>query len=114
MQPLSSILCSNPNAKDITFPPYEFKAFVPANEWAPKPVTTKILLHHDARLISSVEYDETESVLIQIKFSGEMDCTSVRDKLKIEPFTRSGQLASLNVLGIVCQAIEPQDTPLAT
>ncbi|KAK5936986.1 hypothetical protein PMZ80_010735 [Knufia obscura] len=97
----------------ITFRPWEFKAFVPANEWeAPKPVITRVMPGHDARLLSSVDYDETESVPIQIHFSEEMDCDSVRDNLKIESFTETGQLASLNTTSIICQTTDPRDTPL--
>jgi len=97
----------------VTLRPWEFKAFVPVNEWvAPKPVITRVVPRHDARLVSSVEYDETEEVPIQIQFSEEMDCTSVRDSLKIESITESGQRASLNVSSVSCETVELRGTAL--
>jgi len=97
----------------ITLRPWEFKAFVPLGEWeTPKPVITKVVPRHDARLMASVEYNETEALSIHIHFSEEMDCTSVRDSLKVESFTESGQKASLNASSVLCQVVEPQDTPL--
>ena len=97
----------------ITLRPWEFKAFVPTDQWeAPKPVITRVVPGHDSRIESSVAYDETESVPIQIHFSTEMDCSAVRDNLQIESFTESGQLASLNASSVICRAVEPQDTPL--
>lgn len=95
----------------ITFRPWEFKAFVPLSEWSgPRPVITDVLPGHDARLVSSVAYDKTESIQIEIHFSEEMNCASVSNSLTIESATESGVVASLDTQSIQCMSVEPADT----
>lgn len=91
--------------------PWEFKAFVPVSDWTkPRPVITQVLPRHDARLLSTVDYAETESIPIEIHFSEEMDCESVTNSLKLQSTTESGIQASLNASSVVCQKVVSRDT----
>ncbi|KAL3425171.1 glycosyl transferase group 1 [Phlyctema vagabunda] len=97
----------------LDFRPYEFKAFVPLAEWEqPKPVITHVFPRHDARVTSTVAYDKTESIKIEIGFSSPMDCDSVRDSLLIESTTELGVVASLKESTIKCKTVDlPADPP---
>lgn len=95
----------------ITLHPWEFKAFVPLSDWnAPKPVITGVVPSHDARLQSTVGYNETESIQLEIYFSEEMDCASISKNLRIESSCESGAIASLDNSTVVCRSITPEDT----
>jgi alpha-1,3-glucan synthase len=89
---------------EITFRPWEYKAFVPIAEWQqPKPVITWVFPTHDQRILSSVAYDQTESIQIEIGFSTTMNCDSVADSLQIESTTHMGVTATLNRSSVVCE-----------
>jgi alpha-1,3-glucan synthase len=93
----------------VSLRPWEFKAFVPTAEWQqPSPVITQVFPRHDGRLMSTVAYNQTESVRIQIGFSAEMDCDSVADSLHIESTTQLGITARLNRLSVVCNQISEE------
>ena len=93
----------------VTLRPWEFKAFVPREQWEqPKPVITEINPRHDTRILSAVGDDATQSVKFDIGFSSPMDCKSVSGKVSIQSTTQLGQSASVNKSSIVCAKIEPR------
>ncbi|RMZ77991.1 hypothetical protein DV737_g4093, partial [Chaetothyriales sp. CBS 132003] len=95
----------------ITMEPWEFKAFVPVEEWEePRPVITGVVPGHDSRITSSVQYDQHESISIEIHFSTEMNCDSVTNNFTIQSDTQTGQTAALNLSSVVCQTVTPGET----
>lgn len=72
----------------------------------PAPTITRVIPGHDERLLSTVGYDEQETVLIQIRFSSEMDCDSVANSLEISSDTQNNQTARLNRTSIVCKTTD--------
>ncbi|RDW80976.1 hypothetical protein BP5796_05674 [Coleophoma crateriformis] len=96
----------------INFRPYEFKAFVPLAEWEqPKPVITSVSPYHDARIASTVGYEDTESIQIEIGFSVEMDCDSVLNSILINSTTELGTTAQLNTTSKVCTTVTAPAQP---
>jgi alpha-1,3-glucan synthase len=98
---------SKPNGciRQISLRPWEFKAFVPTDKWrTPKPSITDVSPGHDARLISKVNYGDTETVQIEIGFSAEMDCKSVSESLTINSTTYGNVAAALNKSTIACSS----------
>ncbi|KAJ9655509.1 Cell wall alpha-1,3-glucan synthase ags1 [Coniosporium apollinis] len=94
---------------------WDFKAFVPKDQWvAPPPMTTKFLPGHDARIVSTVAADGQESIDIEIQFSQEMDCNSVTQNLLIDSTTEDRTAAQLDNTTVVCGIISNPDPPLYT
>ncbi|ERF68903.1 hypothetical protein EPUS_08063 [Endocarpon pusillum Z07020] len=82
---------------------WDYKAFVPKDKWVtPGPTITKTVPSHDARLNSTVAYEEQESVPIQIRFSSEMNCDSVTDSIEVDSTTQGGQQARLDRRSVNC------------
>ncbi|KAL8997767.1 MAG: hypothetical protein Q9169_003016 [Polycauliona sp. 2 TL-2023] len=87
----------------LSMAPWDYKAFVPLAKWlTPAPTITRVVPGHDARLESSVGYAEPETVPIQIRFSSEMDCDIVAERLVIESRTEKDQIARLNKSSVSC------------
>lgn len=93
---------------------YGFKAFVPVDVWQrPSPVITKLILNdtyvgHDQRLLS----DGLEQTLsMELRFSSEMDCDSVRQSLSINSTTTDGTQAVINTDSTDCMTVDPIDMP---
>lgn len=88
---------------------YGWKAFVPKANWTtPAPVVTKFLPGHDARILSNVTSGESSSVDIEIRFSAEMDCDSVKNGITISSTTEGGQQAKFDNSSAECLTIDPQ------
>jgi alpha-1,3-glucan synthase len=82
---------------------WDYKAFVPKDKWvSPGPTITKTVPSHDARIRSTVAYEEFESVPIEVRFSSEMKCDSVTDSIEIHSTTENGQQARLNERSVNC------------
>ena len=82
---------------------WDYKAFVPKDKWiSPGPTITKTVPSHDARLKSTVTYDDQESVPIEIRFSSEMNCNSVTNGIEIDSTTEGGRRARLNKTSVHC------------
>ncbi|RMZ91848.1 hypothetical protein DV736_g892, partial [Chaetothyriales sp. CBS 134916] len=95
----------------ITMEPWQFKAFVPVEEWEePRPVITGVVPGHDSRITSTVQYDQQESIPIEIRFSTEMNCDSVMNSFAVQSATQTGQTAALNLSSVVCQTVAPGGT----
>ncbi|KAK3676019.1 hypothetical protein LTR78_004211 [Recurvomyces mirabilis] len=101
---------SNGCLQSLNMPKYGWKAFVPKKAWmAPSPVITKMLPGHDARIISNTTADQSSSVDIEIRFSGEMDCDSFRNAFTVNSTTESGQQANYDSSQVGCLTIDPQN-----
>ncbi|KAF2665711.1 putative alpha-1,3-glucan synthase [Microthyrium microscopicum] len=98
----------------ISFKPWEFKAFVPSTDWEQaSPVITNVSPRHDTRINSTVAYDKTETVTIQIGFSMEMDCDSVTKALILDSTTELGTKATLKLSSVACNTVgNPPSTHL--
>lgn len=83
--------------------PWDYKAFVPKDKWlSPGPTITRTVPSHDARLKSTVAYEEQESLPIEVRFSSEMSCNSVTDSIEIDSTTENGQQAHLDRRSVKC------------
>ncbi|KAI4117714.1 MAG: hypothetical protein LQ345_002108 [Seirophora villosa] len=88
---------------ELTMAPWDYKAFVPIDAWlTPAPMITRVVPGHDARLHSSVPYNDQETVSIQIRFSSEMDCDSIADNMVIASSSVPNQDAQLNRSSVSC------------
>lgn len=91
---------------------WDFRAYVPKDRWiAPKPMITKFIPGHDARLESAVAADGIESVEIEIHFSAEMDCSSVTDSITINSTTVSGNKPTVNTGSVSCEGLGDTEAP---
>jgi alpha-1,3-glucan synthase len=96
--------------QELTLAPYAFKAYVPLEAWLPPlPMMTKFLPGHDARLRSTVSANEKESVDVELRFSEEMDCSSVTQKLVLSSTTEDGSNAQLVQNSVSCSNIADTD-----
>lgn len=97
---------------------YGYKAFVPVDAWQlPSPVITKLILNdtyvgHDQRILSSVGREEQEALTMELRFSAQMDCDSVRNSLNITSTTEDGSQAQINVDSVDCLTVDPDDMPI--
>ncbi len=90
---------------------WDYKAFVPKDKWlSPGPTLTRTVPSHDARLKSTVAYEEQESVPIELGFSSEMNCVSFVNGLEIDSNTETGQQARLDDRSVKC-ALADADPP---
>ncbi|KIW19002.1 hypothetical protein PV08_03292 [Exophiala spinifera] len=92
----------------LEFEPWGFKAFVPIREWRePMPTITRVIPHHDARLLSSVPLGSQDKVQLEIRFSSNMSCDSVTNNLQVQSTTQDGVQAQFDRSSVSCHS---QDT----
>jgi alpha-1,3-glucan synthase len=85
----------------LTLAPWDFKAYVPKENWIqPPPFLTKFLPGHDARLVASKDGNNT--VQVHFEYSQEMDCDSITDNLVIDSTTTESSKATIDPASIVC------------
>jgi alpha-1,3-glucan synthase len=95
---------------------YGYAAFVPKAAWeAPSPVLTKMILNdtfigHDSRILVSNE--DKESLTLELRFSAEMDCDSVRQSISIKSANGDGSSAVIDSDSTDCLTTEVLDEPL--
>lgn len=88
---------------------YGWKAFVPLEQWStPAPVVTGFLPGHDARIISNTSASEPAVLDVELRFSGLMDCDSVKNSLTINSTTSEGQQATIDISSVDCSTIDPE------
>ena len=94
---------------NFTLDAWGFKAFVPIDTFVqPAPRISRVLPGHDARLKSTVELGQQETVPIQVRFSQPMDCDSVANSMNITSTTSDGSTAKFDHASIACRS-ETQD-----
>ncbi|PSK36035.1 Cell wall alpha-1,3-glucan synthase ags1 [Elsinoe australis] len=96
---------------------YGYKAFVPIDSWqAPSPMISKFILNdtymgHDQRLLSVASGSSQDTVTMELRFTEQMDCDSVRNSLNISSTTEDGSTARIDTGSIDCLTTDPYDTP---
>ncbi|KAJ9148772.1 Alpha-1,3-glucan synthase [Coniochaeta hoffmannii] len=92
-------------AQEITLAPFEFRAYVPAEDFVPPPpMITRFLPGHDTPIPSE---GATTSVDITFEFSAAMSCTGVTESINITSSTETGTVAKIDESSVKC-------TPLST
>ena len=104
---------SNGCVKNMTLDAYEFRAYVPKSQFVPpRPMITKFVPGHDARILSSVAPGKQETVPIEFRFSEEMDCDTITDTIKINSTTEDGSSPTIDKGSVKCgNATNATDTP---
>ncbi|TPX22463.1 hypothetical protein DIZ76_014335 [Coccidioides immitis] len=91
--------------------PWDFRAYVPKAKFIrPKPMITKFFPGHDARLESKVDADLYETVLLEVHFSDDMDCSSVTQSLSLNSTTHSNKIPLVDSASVQCTSFEPERT----
>ncbi|KPI41393.1 Cell wall alpha-1,3-glucan synthase ags1 [Cyphellophora attinorum] len=91
----------------LKMPAYDFKLYVPIDEWVGvKPMVTKFSPGHDARIASTVEVDGSESVDISFEFSVEMDCDAVTRSISFNSTTAQGRTPTVDENSVKCGAVD--------
>lgn len=94
---------------NFTIDAWGFKAFVPKQTFVdPIPQISRVIPGHDARLKSTVDLGQQETVPLQIRFSQPMDCDSVTNSISVDSTTQDGSRARIDPNSISCR-IETQD-----
>jgi alpha-1,3-glucan synthase len=87
----------------LTMKGYEFKLYVPKDEFiSPPPMITRFLPGHDARVLSQAPPGGQENITIEIHFSTEMDCNSVTAAIQINSTTEDLRIAQLEKDTVQC------------
>jgi len=78
--------------RNITMPPYGWKALVPAGNWTrPGPSISKFVPGHDNRFISKTGPEQADEVDIEVRYTDEMSCDSIRKTISFNSTTQGGQ-----------------------
>jgi len=99
---------TNPNGclSQLEMVAYDFRAYVPVDQWVgPRPMITKFVPGHDARIVSGADANGTESVAIEFQFSVEMDCDSVTNSIAFNSTTESGGTPSIIQGTVKCGSV---------
>ena len=97
---------------NLTLDAWGFKAFVPKEEWVgPRPMVTKFVPGHDARLLSTVEPGKQETVPIELHFSTVMDCDAITNTLRINSTTEDKSVPTIDVGSVRCQNVTDMNIP---
>lgn len=91
--------CTN----NLTMKPFEFRAYVPQNNFVNPPVLlTAFKPGHDYRIESG-----TSSSVIPIEFQASvpMDCASFKDVISIHSITDGGSAATIDQVSVKCKEI---------
>ncbi|KIV91342.1 hypothetical protein, variant [Exophiala mesophila] len=98
--------------RELDMEAYDFRAYVPIDQWlGPKPMVTHFSPGHDARLLSAVDINGTESLDVEFKFSTEMDCDSVTASVIFNSSSASGTTPSLDRTTVRCERLSTPETP---
>lgn len=90
---------------NLTLNPWEFKAYVPKDDFvAPPPMITRFLPGHDARVKSQAPPGGQEVVNIEIHFSSVMDCKDVTASIQINSTAEDLTVAQLNSSSVQCSS----------
>ena len=103
---------TNPNGclKELEMEAFGFGAYVPIDNWVgPKPMITSFSPGHDARILSKVDANGTDSVDIEFQFSTEMDCQSVTNSIVFDSVTEGGNEPTIE--NVECSILEDPITP---
>lgn len=98
--------------KSLTLDAWEFKAYVPKDQFVgPKPMVTKFVPGHDARIASKVAPGKRETVPVELHYSEEMDCDMITNTLKINSTTEDRSVPTVDKKTVKCQASPNSTAP---
>ncbi|CAK47606.1 CAZyme family GH13 [Aspergillus niger] len=90
----------------LTLKAFDYRAYVPKARWvSPGPMITKFTPGHDAPVLSTVAYDESEDIDVSIEFSTKMDCDSVTKAISFTSQTESGKTPSIDKNSVNCKSL---------
>jgi alpha-1,3-glucan synthase len=97
---------------NITMKAYEFKAYVPIDQFiAPPPLVTKFSPGHDVRVQSTVAAGSQESLEIEIHFSKEMNCDQITSSILFNSTTEDLRIAQVRPNTVNCSLVESSVAP---
>lgn len=97
-------------ADEMTLDAFEFRAYVPKDKWlGPKPMVTKFVPGHDARVVSTVGPNDEETVAIELQFSHSMDCAALTKSLEVVSRTATGVAAQIDEASVSCGNVSSPD-----
>lgn len=97
---------------NVTMAPWEFKAYVPKDKWiGPRPMITKFVPGHDARVLATVGPGQQQSVPIELHFSMEMDCKSVTSSVTFNSTTEDASTPRVDTNSVKCGNVASSDVP---
>jgi len=97
---------------NLTMTPWEFKAYVPKDKWiGPRPMVTRFVPGHDARVLASVGPGQQQSVPIELHFSMEMDCKSVTNSVTFNSTTEDASTPRVDTNSVKCGNAASSDVP---
>ncbi|KAI4100361.1 MAG: hypothetical protein LQ339_005534 [Xanthoria mediterranea] len=98
--------------KSLTLDAWEFKAYVPKDQFVgPKPMVTKFVPGHDARIASKVAPGKRETVPVELHYSERMDCDMITNTLKINSTTEDRSVPTIDKNSVNCQAAPNSTAP---
>ena len=98
--------------KNLTLRAWEFKAYVPKDQFVgPRPAVTKFVPGHDARIASKVAPGKQETVPLELHYTNEMDCDMITDSLTINSTTEDHSVPTVDKDSVKCQKTTTDDLP---
>jgi alpha-1,3-glucan synthase len=100
----------NPNGclQQVNMSARGYKLFVPKDRWtAPAPAITKFFPGHDYRLFSNTT--SGGQVPIELHFSEEMDCESLKSNVKITSSTEDNRIPRIDLDSVQCAPFQEFD-----
>ncbi|KAL8766393.1 MAG: hypothetical protein Q9209_006827 [Squamulea sp. 1 TL-2023] len=89
---------------NLTLNAWEFKAYVPKDQFVgSRPMVTKFVPGHDARIPSKVAPGKQETVPLELHYSQEMDCDMITRSLKINSTTEDHSVPIVDEGSVKCQ-----------
>ncbi|KAL2374950.1 alpha-1,3-glucan synthase [Blastomyces gilchristii SLH14081] len=89
--------------------PWDFRAYVPKDRFIrPRPMVTKFVPGHDARLQSTVSPDQDETVPIELYYSEAMSCDGVTRSITFNSTTDNGKKPSIDASSVKCTTVTPE------
>ncbi|MCJ1312940.1 Cell wall alpha-1,3-glucan synthase ags1 [Agyrium rufum] len=81
---------------NLTLTAYEFRAYVPAEQWVgPQPMLTRFVPGHDARIASTVPSGQQETIPIELHYSQALDCDSLKNSISFNSTTEDNSSPSI-------------------
>ncbi|KAL8882053.1 MAG: hypothetical protein Q9198_000876 [Flavoplaca austrocitrina] len=100
--------------KNLTMEPWSFKAYVPKDQFeGPRPMVTKFIPGHDARIVSKATPGKKGTVPLELHYSQEMDCDMITNTLSINSTTEDRSVPEVDKDSVKCQDVSTaQERPL--
>lgn len=97
----------------VEMPYYGWKALVPVGNWtAPAPSVSKFSPGHDSRILSDTPRDAPSEVDIEVRFTEEMDCDSIRNNIAFSSSTEyPDEEINVDKAAIDCKMLENGPVP---